>query len=289
MRRAPQGATCRPPISQQALVARGNAVERALGRSRSSSTPRPTGSSRSSRASQAPIDEAFRLLTMERNNWHQADQPDKAIEPYEKAMVFKPRDFPAREELVGALNLAVRGDVSTKRQQAIKIAEEASGLTSSGSTGWARMQNNLGNARRGLTTGDKPENLKKAIAAYELGAHRRHQRGRTRRVGANAIEPRRCVEGCSKRREERELEASGRRMRSRARRLYQRRQHFRVGNNTIRARQRIAANDPQGKAENLKQAIAAYQAQLSVRRADSLMKRGNCAPISPRGCLPTPR
>ena len=37
-----------------------------------------------------PIDEAFRLCTMEGDNWYQANEPDKAVEPYERAMALKP-------------------------------------------------------------------------------------------------------------------------------------------------------------------------------------------------------
>ena len=40
-----------------------------------------------------PIDEAMRLFTMEGDNWYQANEPDKAIEPYEKAVALKPRDL----------------------------------------------------------------------------------------------------------------------------------------------------------------------------------------------------
>ena len=43
-----------------------------------------------------PIDEARRLLTIEGDNWYQKGQPDKAIEPYEKALALGPNDVRVR-------------------------------------------------------------------------------------------------------------------------------------------------------------------------------------------------
>ena len=43
-----------------------------------------------------PLDEAFRLLTLEGDNWYQAGEFDKAIEPYEKALALRPEDVQAR-------------------------------------------------------------------------------------------------------------------------------------------------------------------------------------------------
>jgi tetratricopeptide (TPR) repeat protein len=168
------GQTQPPPIppeileNAKVLVARGNAEERALGMialKQHAEADRIIQELKS-KAGNA-IDEAFRLWTMDGDNWYQANEPDKAIEPYEKAMALKPRDLQARQNLIGALVFARLGDVSTKRQRAIKIAEESLQLTPPGSTIWAMMQNNLGIAWSELPPGDKAENLKKAIAAYE--------------------------------------------------------------------------------------------------------------------------
>jgi hypothetical protein len=113
------------------------------------------------------IDEVFRLLTLEGDNWYQAGEPDGAIAPYEKAMALKADDFAAQNNLVLALDFARLGNVALHRQRAIQVAEETLHLVPAGSTHWASVQNNLGNAWWNLPTGDKAENLTKAIAAYE--------------------------------------------------------------------------------------------------------------------------
>ena len=114
-----------------------------------------------------PIDEAFRLLSMEGNNWYQADEPDKAIGPFEQAMALKPNDITARNSLTLALNFARQGDFAAHQRRAIEIAQGTLKLTPVGSAEWAMTENNLGNAWQSLPTGDKGENLNKAIAAYE--------------------------------------------------------------------------------------------------------------------------
>jgi tetratricopeptide (TPR) repeat protein len=111
-----------------------------------------------------PIEESFRLFTMEGDNWYQAKKPDKAIEPYEQAMALKPRDLQARKNLVSALNHVELGDVPSNFQRAISIAEDSLQLAECTSAGWAMMQNSLGNAWLHRPTG---ENVEKAIAAYE--------------------------------------------------------------------------------------------------------------------------
>ena len=44
-----------------------------------------------------PIDKAFRLLTLEGDNWYQVGEFDKAIEPYETAMALQLKDFKVPE------------------------------------------------------------------------------------------------------------------------------------------------------------------------------------------------
>jgi tetratricopeptide (TPR) repeat protein len=104
---------------------------------------------------------------MEGANWYQANEPDKAIEPYEKAMALQPLAFKARKNLVLALVFARLDDVPAKVKRAIQIAEASLELTAPGSTDWASAQVNLGTAWDALPTGDKSQNVKKAIAAYE--------------------------------------------------------------------------------------------------------------------------
>jgi tetratricopeptide (TPR) repeat protein len=114
-----------------------------------------------------PLDEACRLLTLEGDNWYQANQPGKAVGPYEQAFALKPKDFQARNKLTIALISARLGNTAARCGRAIDISEQTLRLVPPGSTNWARTQNNLGVAWRDLPTGDKAENVKKAIAAYE--------------------------------------------------------------------------------------------------------------------------
>ncbi len=168
------GQTQPPPIppdileKAKLLVERGNAEERALGlialkqyaeadRIIQELKNRPNN----------PIDEAFRLFTMEGDSRYRQNEPDKAIESYEKAMALKPGDLQARENLIRALDFARLGDISAKLRRAIKIGEESLQLAQRGSADWATTQNDLGIAWESLPTGDKTENLNKSIAAYE--------------------------------------------------------------------------------------------------------------------------
>jgi tetratricopeptide (TPR) repeat protein len=114
-----------------------------------------------------PIEEAARLLTLEGDNWYQAGQPDKAIEPYEKAMALRPSDFDARNNVVVAHAFARLGNIANHQRRAIELAEETLTRVVPGSAAWAATQNNLGIACSDLPTGDRGENLRKAIAAYE--------------------------------------------------------------------------------------------------------------------------
>ncbi|HLW65536.1 MAG TPA: DUF4062 domain-containing protein [Gemmataceae bacterium] len=114
-----------------------------------------------------PIDEAVRLLTMEGDNWYQAGQPDKAVEPYEKAMALRPEDVPVRDNVATAHIFARLGDISAHLHRATEIAEGTVKLAGAGTKDWAMTQNNLGIAWWSLPTGDRSKNLHKAIAAYE--------------------------------------------------------------------------------------------------------------------------
>jgi tetratricopeptide (TPR) repeat protein len=114
-----------------------------------------------------PVDASFRLFTMDGDNKYRANEPDKAIEPYEKAMALKPRDLQARQNLVCALVFARLGDVSAKLHRAIKIAEDSLELAPPRSSTWAGLKNLIGIAWWSLPTGDTVENLREAIAAFE--------------------------------------------------------------------------------------------------------------------------
>jgi tetratricopeptide (TPR) repeat protein len=114
-----------------------------------------------------PIDEAFQLLSMEGDNWYQAGEPDKALGPYEQAFALKPSDFKAHNQLVCALILGRDGDVAGRRLRAIKVSEQTLKLVGQNSSEWAKTQNNIGISWQNLPTGDKTENVQKAISAYQ--------------------------------------------------------------------------------------------------------------------------
>jgi len=168
------GQTQPPPIPAEivekakVLVSRGNAEERALGMialKRHAEADRIIQELKN--RPDNPIDEAFRLSTMEGDNWYQAGEPDKAIEPYERAVALKPRDLHSRRNLLCALAFARLGNVSANLRRAIRIAEESLRFTPPNSTVWAMMEHNLGIVWCNLPTGDKSANVNKAIVAYQ--------------------------------------------------------------------------------------------------------------------------
>jgi Domain of unknown function (DUF4062)/Tetratricopeptide repeat len=168
------GQTQPPPIPPEilekakVLVERGNAEDQALGKialKQHAEADRIIQELKQKPGN--PIDEAFRLFTMEGDNWYQANEPDKAIEPYEKAVMLKSRDLPARKNLLVALVFARLGSVAENQKRAIKLGNETLKLVQPGTSQWASIQNSLGNAWYILPTGNREENLKKAIAAYE--------------------------------------------------------------------------------------------------------------------------
>ncbi len=114
-----------------------------------------------------PIDEAFKLLTMEGDNWYQAKEPDKAIEPYSKAEALKPNDYKARNNLLIALFSARQGDIAANLRRAIDIGDGTLKIISPGSYEWASTQNNLGAIFDRLPTGNKQENISNAISAFQ--------------------------------------------------------------------------------------------------------------------------
>jgi tetratricopeptide (TPR) repeat protein len=114
-----------------------------------------------------PLAETFRLLTRKGDNWYAAGEYDKAVEPYEQALMLRPEEVPARNNTTIAHAQARLGDLTAHRQRAIDIAEGTLDRLPQGSPEWAATQNNLGNAWRNLPTGDRTANLRRAIEAYE--------------------------------------------------------------------------------------------------------------------------
>ena len=114
-----------------------------------------------------PLAELFRLLTLEGDNWYQAGEFDRAVGPYEQALALRPDDFTARNNAAVAHARARLGNLSEHRMRAIELFRGTLDRVPAGSPNWAVTQNNLGNAYRGLPTGDRGKNLARAIACYE--------------------------------------------------------------------------------------------------------------------------
>jgi tetratricopeptide (TPR) repeat protein len=116
-----------------------------------------------------PLNETFRLLTLEGHNWCQASEFDRAIEPYEQALALRPLECDARNNAAIAHTFARLGDITAHLQRAIAILSDS--LTVRGHKthphDWANTQNNLGIAWGNMPTGDKTQNLRKSIAALE--------------------------------------------------------------------------------------------------------------------------
>ncbi|GEM_PF-3681132 len=113
-----------------------------------------------------PIAEAFRILTLEGDNWYQANEPDKAVEPYEQALALRPIDIGARNSVTVAHVSARQSDVGAHRHRAIDIATGTLALLNRDSTDWAMTQGNCGTAWAQMPTGDRSDNLRNAIDAY---------------------------------------------------------------------------------------------------------------------------
>ncbi|HEX3656097.1 MAG TPA: DUF4062 domain-containing protein, partial [Pirellulales bacterium] len=116
-----------------------------------------------------PIDEAFRLLALEGDNWYQAGDPDKALGPYEQAFALKPDDLAARTKVIWAHTFARLGNAAAHRQRVVDVCKQALTLVPSGSADWARIQLLLGTGWPLIlasTEAEAAENTKRAIAAY---------------------------------------------------------------------------------------------------------------------------
>ena len=109
----------------------------------------------------------FRYLTLLGDNWYLADEPDKAVGPYEQALALRPDDFTARNNATIAHTFARLGDIAAHRHRAIQIADHTLTLLDPKSTEWATTQHRLGTAWSDLPTGDRADNIRHAIACLE--------------------------------------------------------------------------------------------------------------------------
>jgi len=111
--------------------------------------------------------ELFDALTLKGDRHYYAGESDAAIAPYEKALELRPDDFTARNNAAIAHNQARLGDIAAHQRRAIEIHKHTLTLAPDHSLSWATTQHNLGTAWGVLPTGDRGENLRRAIACCE--------------------------------------------------------------------------------------------------------------------------
>jgi tetratricopeptide (TPR) repeat protein len=169
-----QGQTAPPPLPPQLLekarllLERGSAADQALAKIALKQYDQANQIIQQLKAKPGnPLDETFRLLTMEGDNWYQAGEPDKAVTPYEQCVALRPGDVKARNHLLMAHTFARLGDLSAHRRRAVEVAEGTLRLVPAGSEDWAMTQNNLAIALADIPAGDQIEDITRAIAAYE--------------------------------------------------------------------------------------------------------------------------
>ena len=102
-----------------------------------------------------PIAEAFRVLTLEGDNWYNAGEFDRAIEPYEQALALRPNDVQVRNSAANALMQTQLGDTVAHLSRAVELYSGSLKLSQPKSEDWAVTQNNLGVALR--TQGERTE------------------------------------------------------------------------------------------------------------------------------------
>jgi hypothetical protein len=122
-----------------------------------------------------PLAEAFRLLTLEGDNWYNAGAFDRAIEPYKQALALRPEDPRAMNNAAIAHEGARLGDIAAHQREAIALLTQAQDTWTREAqpADWAKTQNNLGNAWANMPTGDRAQNLHQAIAYYRLALEAR--------------------------------------------------------------------------------------------------------------------
>lgn len=110
--------------------------------------------------------EVFQNKTLEGDFYYAQGRYDDAIGPYEAAFALRQDDVTARNNLALALSSARLGDLTLKRKRAIEIYSGTLALPVLSRADWAMTQNNMGTAWADLPTGDRAENLGRAIACY---------------------------------------------------------------------------------------------------------------------------
>ncbi|MEX2213641.1 MAG: DUF4062 domain-containing protein [Phycisphaeraceae bacterium] len=111
--------------------------------------------------------EDFELFTLEGDRWYRANEPDKAIEPIERAIALRATHIGARNNAAIAHTSARLGNIADHKKRAIEIAKGTLTLVTHGSIDWADAQQILGIAWAEMPTGDRNENLGQAIKSCE--------------------------------------------------------------------------------------------------------------------------
>ena len=117
-----------------------------------------------------PVAEAFRVLTLEGDNWFNAGEYDRAIGPYEQALALRPKDIQARTNAALAHLQTQRGDTVAHLNRTVELFTGSLILAPAASENWAMTQNNLGIALG--TQGERTEGaagtqlLAEAVTAY---------------------------------------------------------------------------------------------------------------------------
>jgi tetratricopeptide (TPR) repeat protein len=117
--------------------------------------------------------EAFELDMLEGKRWYfsrPVPQPDRAIPFFDRAVEARPADFEARTYAALAHKNARLGNITEHRQRAVELCEGTLALVSKGSVEWALTQSHLGQAYTLLPTGNRGENLSRAIQAYRAAS-----------------------------------------------------------------------------------------------------------------------
>jgi len=115
---------------------------------------------------QEPVALAFRLITLEGHNWYNAGEFDRAVKSYEQALALQPEDAAALRNAAIAHSQAKQGDIAAHRKRAVELLRQAVMQVADGSAQWCELQNNLGLAWTESLDGDRGENLRQAIAAF---------------------------------------------------------------------------------------------------------------------------
>ena len=114
-----------------------------------------------------PLSEMYRWFALEGDNWFRARQYDRAIEPYEKALMLKSNDVGLLNDLAMAHSAAKQGSLESHRVRALSLLTQADGLCKHSDQIWITVQINLAVAHGNSPVGDRKAHLEKGITILE--------------------------------------------------------------------------------------------------------------------------